>query len=523
MITEELANRTIPRPVKGVQRVLKKYRLNNILDLCHSAFKSDHHRMREFAKQIPATKRGLEDLFDFVDRYFLYETDPDRVQAVQSPDVMWHNKPRYGDCKSYTEFIACTTFNMGLKTQMILADYGDPLVKHIYPVVYLPTGERVVLDVVYTKETGAGFNKEKKPMQVKTLNLDPGLYKIGSTQHQAAETIAQLESHLSDIPDDIIGVGPGDVTAMTSGELDRFLMTERLATYADHATDEGLKRQYKAGITAIRSGSTTSVGSVLTTEFRNRFQKFLDQTAKNTKPAFGDIKLKIISDPSVTGIGKFFKKVGKAFKRLFSKFMNWVFKGTGKKMAPFFLFLFLKKKSSAEIRRRFAKQEKLFNWIAKIGKFDKSKLKSLMHNEIVKQTGKTPSQLLNGAANASVSGASVGAIGAFVGIAIKAIGMVIQVIKKIKKLFKPKGGSPSADKADVSDLTLIANAEAANKPRITVTTKPNTTATNPGTGNRYLPIVNKKVADEPKPDSGGGSGMAIAMGLGILGLIVVAK
>ena len=92
-------------------------------------------------------------------KIFKYQEDPaystGAVQAIQSPQWLWH-KTKTGDCKSYTNFIACTVLGMGLPVVLRLVDYGIPNEKHIYPLAVLGR-KKIPLDVVFKKQKGEFF------------------------------------------------------------------------------------------------------------------------------------------------------------------------------------------------------------------------------------------------------------------------------------------------------------------------------------------------------------------------------
>jgi hypothetical protein len=149
-------------------------------------------------------------------------------------------------------------------------------------------------------------------------------------------------------------------------------------------------------------------------------------------------------------IGDFFKKVGKAISNVFKKFVNWIFSGVGKKMGPFFIFQFLQrgKIKSPEIRSRIGAQQKSYEFIKRLGKFDDRQLKGLMLNGILERTGKSPRQI------AAESG--VPQIGGLVAAVLGAIQFVVKVVEKVAGIFKrsPRDAG-RIDETTMSDPALF--------------------------------------------------------------------
>jgi len=152
-------------------------------------------------------------------------------------------------------------------------------------------------------------------------------------------------------------------------------------------------------------------------------------------------------------VGKFIRKVADTIKKAYKKVINFVFKGAGMLMGPFFIFKFLKrsKVKSPKIKARLRAQDKSYNFIQKIGKFDDKQLKGIMFNGILKQTGKTPAQI------AREGGApQVGAVAAILPVVVDAIKTVFSVIGKIAGIFKKKSADAGVvDQSTMSDPTLF--------------------------------------------------------------------
>lgn len=506
---------------------LKQTRFNtsDIIRLMMQVEKSDRDDVQEFAKQFAPNKAGLKALYDFVNQNFAYQADPLYNQWVQTPSYLWHSKQ--GDCKSYTVFISNVLHWMGLKRIIRFANYtGGRTVKHVYPIAILPTGERVVMDVVYEKETPSrgGFNIEKPTHYQKDRILNGykgnGLYVLRGTEdvptaNQILADIADIERELN-IPDSIITDGAGDVTEMTSGQLDRVLMVDRLEAYRQHENDPDLVARYDKGIQVLNTAAVSGTSGSLFAEiagssdpFLQSIAKFVETTETDTKPAVADVELVIAmaeeEEDKIAGkakrrrrrqrrrdrrarrkaegkgvfrkVGKVLKKVGKvvgkgaaavgkAFTKVWKKLLNFIFKTAAKVMGPYFLFTFLKGrikgKNGKEVRRRAAQQQKTLNWIAKVGKLDKRKLSEAVRTGISKKTGATPEQILAG--KKKISGPGVAEIGAVVTAIISALSMVLEVIGKISALFKKdKDGDGNPSKDNAPDMTLLDDTDLAEQ------------------------------------------------------------
>ena len=488
------ANRTIKRavPIKTLKR--RDYRTNHIIDLTQEVLKTDRDDTEDFAKSFSKDMNGLKKLFDFVYYNFEYSEDPNYNQWVQTPSYLWATKK--GDCKSFTVFISSVLYNMGIDHIIRYVSYGRGPVTHVYPIALL-NGQRIPMDVVYKVQKGGRFGQEKPYFNKKDFTVK-GLYKlghIGATSQKDLEASAKaLESEFASIPDEIIDSGPGDVTKMTSGQLDRIIIGDRYDILSRQEENPRAAQQYRDAAQALKKGSIAGIGSLRNDRFGREVQKVLLKTANDQKPAFDPFRLSIPTPNISGGLKGLFRKIGGVFTKVWKKMVNWVFKGMGKKMAPFFLFLFAKKNKvkSKEVKRRIAVQEKTFNWIASTGRMDKVKLMGVMANGIKEQTKYTPNEIINRSAGREITGIIPGII-TFV---IKAIAFVVKVVSKITKLFgKPSPGGIS--QSNMSDISLLEGENIPDK-------APTKEASKPGASNPQ------------SKNSSTNSGLGIAAGLAAL-------
>jgi hypothetical protein len=478
--------------------IKKSYHTADIMDLVNWVAATDKEDTDELSSQFAPTRAGLKQLFEFVDKTFTYEEDPPNAQWVQTPSYFYHES-RKGDCKSFTVFISSVVYSMGLDHIIRYSSYGTKDFRHVYPVIVLPDGSQVPMDVVWKKQEGGPFGQEKPYTKKKDFYMKGGLYKLGDNNPcddadmvgQVQGSLAELKAVLADIPDTIVTDGPGDITAMTSGELDRYLMKQRLEIFAHQEKSTKVKAEYEKGIVALQKGTIAGIGNLESTPFGVHIANFLRKTDADNKPAFAPFQLAVPKpqNNAVTGIGDWLKDVGEVFKGLFTKLVNWVFKGPARAMAPYFLFTFIKDLTkSKEVNRRKAEQEKTYQWILKTGRFEDDKLKALIFNEIKAQSGYTPEEILNDASKAKIASPALIALLPKI---ISAMGFVVEVIKKIAGLFKkPEKEAGTVSKENAPDL-------------------------------KVLEELNQPTATTPTTTAGSGSGLAIAAGLAALTLFVI--
>ncbi len=436
----------------------RKYNTGDIVGLVQEVLYTDRNDTAAFSEQFPPTARGMRKLFDFVDRSFQYEEDPKRNQWVQTPSYLMH-KTRKGDCKSFTVFISSVLQNMGVPHIIRYVGYGlSKRLVHVYPVAII-NGKELPLDVVWKKQEGGPFGKEKRFTYKKDYKVQ-GLYKLGTTKVQAVNkkeielSMRQMEAALADIPDSIITEGVGDITTFSVGELDRFIWADRYRAFALHEPNPRVKTKYLDAAVAMDRGTIAGIGSLVKDPFGQQVERIIRSSGNKTAKAFPDFGVRI-PKPSDAQIGGFFQNIGKWFTNLFKKFVNWIFKGVAKSMGPYFIYLFANpaKIKSPEIRRRRAEQQRTFNWIAKKGRLNHDQLKGTILNGIKSKTGATPQEIFLAGEVPQIAGITIGSI---VTAVISAITWVIKTIEKIISLFKgKKEEAGTIGKQNMSDPTLF--------------------------------------------------------------------
>lgn len=158
----QLANKLIPKPLNVVTTVNENGKTIDIVNAIVSADKKNKQGTENFApclKNSQSTITTLKNVYWFVKRNINYKVDGFSMQAIKSPQAIWHM--RIGDCKSYALFISSILKNLGIVHQYKFAGYsaGSYNVTHIYIIVPQADGNYLVLDPCMPS-----FNKEKIPI-----------------------------------------------------------------------------------------------------------------------------------------------------------------------------------------------------------------------------------------------------------------------------------------------------------------------------------------------------------------------
>jgi len=450
---QSAARAMIEPHVPSVSLRKRRYNTDDIISVVQEVIDTDHDDTSEFSRMFPANMAGLRSLYDFVLHTFTYVEDPSANQWIQTPSFLMYTKR--GDCKSYTVFISSILRNMGIRHKIRYVSYGGNKYTHVYPVAIINARE-IPMDVVWKKQDGGPFGREKQYTKKKDYIVE-GLYKLGNTQlNGIGSSVEELKRTMADVPDSIVDAGPGDVTKMSVGQLDKFLWEDRFLIWADKEANPHKRAQYKDAALALQQGSLSGIGSLRADPLGIQVQQILTRSVTNNQPAFKPFTIEI-PNPAISGffkdVGKFFKKVVDTVGDLFKKFVNWIFKTAGKAMAPYFIFMFLKKTliKSKEVKRRREAQEKSFDFIVKKGKLDQGQLMGVVINGIKEQTGKSPQEIITEAGAGHLAG-----LPALIPIVIKAIGFVVQVITKIVGIFKNnKSEAGDINQGNMSDPTLL--------------------------------------------------------------------
>ena len=495
MLSLELAYNTIAAADNQYRQHKKDFDTQDIIDLMIWADKQEVAKdTQEFARHVTPDMRGMMHLYTFLRDNIRYKADPKGAQWVKSPARLLHE--RLGDCKSFTLFITSIAQNLGLDYIIRFAKYRryHRDVKHVYPVIILPSGREVVMDVVYALQEGGRFDQEKKYIQkIDYMKPAQGLaYLSGVGSSKEPETILDAIAEIeTNIPDAI--VSGEDVTTMTEGELQRFLMSQRLMTAADKAINPRDAEKYRHAAGIVKAGDTAGV-SGLAGDLQSPVFSFLRQTAKMQAPAMRAPKLRFNSEEEIAavagGLKKFFKKIGKGakkvakgaktvvktvgnlYKKAWQKLLNFIFKGGLQKAGPFFLFTYLPIKMGVKftkaawrkIKARRDKQNKTKEFMIKLG-CKRSNVDAAITNGIIQHGGAKPERILSDAAGQRIGESAE--VGAVVAAIAQAAGWIIQIVQKLSKLFKKK--SPAISKADNSDLSILGDAAAKSGKRSIVT------------------------------------------------------
>lgn len=498
---EKWANETIPEPAEGVVLQSSKYGLEDIAKQCKNTWQLKRDELKKFSTAFPPTLEGLKTLYDFCYHFFNYQPDEATneqgeeipIQALQSPAALW--KYKKGDCKSYSVFIQSAIYHMGLPGSMYLVDYGHPTDKHIYPNAIL-NGKRVPLDVVYKIQQGGVFASEKIPYKMLDTIKHKGLYTVGNTAEVKAVKPEDLERYAENLERQFSLPGGVDITALTDGEFERWQLAQRLAAFEKHEPSPNVRKVYETGRKALLAGSVSGIGNLANTDFGVELSKFIEATAKDSKPAFKNPEFRlppIEGQNGVAGVAGFgswvkkqTKKVGNAVKKVtgavataFKSVVNVFHKTNAKYASPFFLFAYLPAKAlakaSPEVKRRHANQVKMLDHMEKKGQLgSKNKILASMATGFKEQYGAMPQEVLKEAAllkkrkvaNVGVIPLAVTAattIASKPEIAKKAFGVLTGLIGAIVGIFKKKDKQDQEFEAmandSYSDLNLLATME----------------------------------------------------------------
>lgn len=521
----------------------KDFRTYDIIRLVNEVERTDRDDVELFARQFPPNMMGLRRLFNFVHKNIRYKEDPDGSQWVQTPSHLWQT--RVGDCKSYTVFISAVLHYMGLDRMIRYVSYDNSSnYSHVYPIAILPSGKKVVMDVVLMVQQNRPFGSEKRFTNKKDYIVKAGLYKLGNTQGgMSASSLADLEAFTNSIPSSVINEGPGDLTNMTEGQFDLYLLDDNFKVRAANAKTDKERKTYSDARRALKQGSVAGIGSLNNKEGKN-LARYISMAKRKNKPAFASVPVQIPTTASIQGIKDdlrkaffraqglyqgaiksgdqariqtakaeydevvrqmkeyedtgFIKKVVNKVKEAIKLFINWFFKGPAKFMGPYFIFLWIAKgaKKTVEIARRKSSQQKVFGFISKVSKIDEDKLKKVIATGIHAKTGMTPDQVIETSRRKKISGDGGGdKIGSVIAAVLKAVSVLVEVIKKIVQFFKKnkaEAGEISGDNA--SDVGLLAGMD-----------------------------EEAATASTPTPDTGsGGGGGILAIAAGIAALAIAA-
>lgn len=148
-----LANRYIEKS-PGIEITL--FEDATVEDIIHGILMASRHGAR-FTERFAPMLKGRDDMatlrnvWEFVRRNIAYQRDADGHEIIKSPGRTWQD--RFGDCKSMSVKVASLLENLGFDYFFRVAFYdpAEPNQGHIYPVVALPGGGKVVVDAVHPR------------------------------------------------------------------------------------------------------------------------------------------------------------------------------------------------------------------------------------------------------------------------------------------------------------------------------------------------------------------------------------
>jgi len=147
--------RILPSP--GLKTVVSESaNVDAIIRLILEADRQSRAFTAQFARHLKGKNDvdTLRNIWKFTREHIEYVRDAPGNEIVKSPGATW--KDRFADCKSMSVFIGSILANLGYRYKYRVAFYdaSKPEQGHIYPIVYLPSGE-VIVDAVNSR-----FNHE---------------------------------------------------------------------------------------------------------------------------------------------------------------------------------------------------------------------------------------------------------------------------------------------------------------------------------------------------------------------------
>lgn len=431
--------------------------INTILwaDKQESTFKDT----ASFAPSLKGTtdKDSAYNVWLWVKRNIKYILDPQGIQWVKSPARTFSDG--FADCKSRSIFIASLLRNLGIQYRYRFVSYSPhPVYTHVY-VVAIINGQTYVLD-----PDMPGFNVEK-PYRFKIDYMSKIEYLAGPgdkkrnfmrfRMHKAPHKMTDFDMSLAirKQRDQIMknklmkkfGIGcPG--AEKLQDRIDAMSDIIEVQSNPDLSKEEklneiaGIMEDVEAGEYNV-SSSLAGIGdigkrSAKRQEKKDQRKAKREQRKKEGK-TFGQ-KLKKAGKTVVKAAAKAAKTIVKAAtipQRLAAK---GILEITLPKIAPFFIYLFIKDKAIVskmpeKARRKRKTAEKLAKFIIKGIGMKEAHFMGLVRNGIQKRYGKSPEAVLSDALKMKVSG-----IGA-----LPLIPIILGLLPKILKLFK--GNKAEAD------------------------------------------------------------------------------
>lgn len=142
------------RPTQNRRRVMyDNAEIDDIVDVILHADSLSASFTKDFAQGFrrETDEETLRGIWTFVKKNIRYVRDKAGIEEVQSPGKLWNR--RRGDCKSFSVFIGSILKNLGYRYKYRLAFYDAANMDsaHIYPIVTLRNGRKVVMDAVHSK------------------------------------------------------------------------------------------------------------------------------------------------------------------------------------------------------------------------------------------------------------------------------------------------------------------------------------------------------------------------------------
>lgn len=146
-----IAKRYIEPCANQPQTMVSDADVQDILTVVMYADQQSRQSTERFARFLkgPTDHDTLYNVWRFVRKNIRYVKDAPFKEVVRTPGCTIAVKK--GDCKSMTVMVGALVRSLGYRFQykVVFYDAGNPEAGHIYTVVFLPGGEKVIVDPVY--------------------------------------------------------------------------------------------------------------------------------------------------------------------------------------------------------------------------------------------------------------------------------------------------------------------------------------------------------------------------------------
>ncbi len=425
-----------------------------------------------FARQLigKTTEQTIRNVWAFVKDNIKYVLDPIGEQFIKTPARTWLDG--FADCKSRSIFQASLLQNLGIPFAYRFASY-DPrgTYTHVY-IVAKPKGGHYVSDPDMPdfnteKKAAATLDKNIVMSNVYTLSgvgsdLDFEHHKAIGDMHDFDYDLA-ITKHRDKIEKALVERDRGVGSIKSERYQDRIDMVDSMIDVSkdDSLTGDEKTRAIGTILEMVDKGhfdtsdAVSGIGDIrerscVRKQHHDKRLNHVKTLVKGGyKPYVGKLKLKNIVKKAASSFKAVNKKIFKVIKKAALTPLQLPFKASLEvllpKVAPFFLYLFIKNQSTInnlpeKVKKKRRKQEKIAKLITGAVGMKEDHFMGLLRNGITKHYGKSPETVLSAMVKGPIAG---------IGIIDDIIKAVFAIIKQLAKLFKKK--DPEASSASIDD------------------------------------------------------------------------